>query len=194
MTSQKNVWIEGYSKTLEFAISSISWHHLQLENSLSCKKSKHFSLLCLTTLFYCSLLVSSLTGSAASLTFRRHPASQTVQVGSRVIFKCSVLLTNRKVTYEWQHNNQTIRTEKQSRFTIRSDGSLRIDNTDLDDSGNYQCIAMARAKRSGIIRRKARSRIAKLTVEGKLNTVVFVTNNKKFYGSFWLHRALLNAL
>lgn len=35
---------------------------------------------------------------------------------------------------------------------------------------------MARAKRSGIIRRKARSRIAKLTVEGKLNTVVFVTN------------------
>ena len=49
---------------------------------------------------------------------------------------------------------------------------------------------MVRAKRSGIIRRKARSRIAKLTVEGKFNTVIFVTNNKKFYGIFWLHRAL----
>lgn len=132
-----------------------------------------FSLLCLTTLFYCSLLVSSLTVSAASLTFLRHPTSQTVQAGSHVIFKCSVLLTYKKITYEWQHNNQTIRTEKQSRFTIRNDGSLRIADTHLDDSGSYQCIAMVRAKRSGIIRRKARSHIAKLTVEGKFNTVFF---------------------
>ena len=105
--------------------------------------------------------------------FLRHPTSQTVQAGSHVIFKCSVLLTYKKITYEWQHNNQTIRTEKQSRFTIRNDGSLRIADTHLDDSGSYQCIAMVRAKRSGIIRRKARSHIAKLTVEGKFNTVFF---------------------
>lgn len=130
-----------------------------------------------------AFLVSSLTVSAASLTFLRHPTSQTVQAGSHVIFKCSVLLTYKKITYEWQHNNQTIRTEKQSRFTIRNDGSLRIADTHLDDSGSYQCIAMVRAKRSGIIRRKARSHIAKLTVEGMCSEATITTRRaqgKKF--------------
>ena len=110
--------------------------------------------------------MSSLTESEPSLTFIAHPSSQTVSAGSHVTFKCSVLF-HRKITYEWHHNNKTIRTDKQPRFAIRSDGSLRIAKTDLDDAGVYQCIAILTAKRSKIVRKKARSRTAKLTVEGK---------------------------
>ena len=112
-------------------------------------------------------LVSSLTGSESSLTFLAHPSSQTVQAGSHVTFKCSARAYRKLIHYEWHHNNKTIRTDKQQRFTIRSDGSLRITNTELGDSGIYQCIAVATAKRSNVVRKKLRGRIAKLTVEGK---------------------------
>ena len=98
--------------------------------------------------------------------FLAHPSSQTVQVGGHVTLKCLVE-SHREIAYEWQHDNKTIRTDKRPRFTIRGDGSLRIIKADLDDSGIYQCIVIAKAKRSQTVRKKARSRTAKLTVEGK---------------------------
>lgn len=120
------------------------------------------------------LLVSSFTTSKTSLTFLQHPTSQTVQQGGHVTLNCTVS-AQRRISYEWKHNNKTIRTNKQSRFTITSDGSLRITNADLDDSGIYQCTAILTTKRSHTVRKKARSHTAKLTVEGMCNKAEIVT-------------------
>ena len=87
--------------------------------------------------------------------------------------------SSRKISYEWHQNNKTIRTDRQPRFTIRNDGSLRITKTDLDDSGIYQCIAIATAKRSNIVRKKARSRTAKLTVEGESVRFIYYLLNER---------------
>ena len=109
--------------------------------------------------------VSSLTESQSSLTLSTHPSSQTVLAGVTVTLKCSAQ-SNRKITYEWQHNNNTIRTDKEPRITIRDDGSLRISKTELDDEGMYRCIATTRkhgARRGKLVRK---SRQALLTVEG----------------------------
>jgi len=94
------------------------------------------------------------------------PSSQTVQAGEPVTLKCSAQ-SNKKVTYEWKHNNNTIQTDKEPRITIRDDGSLRISNTELDDDGMYRCIASTKrgAKKGRTVRK---SRLVRLTVKGKI--------------------------
>ncbi|XP_074631891.1 roundabout homolog 1-like isoform X3 [Acropora palmata] len=121
-----------------------------------------------------TILVSSIKISESNFEFLQHPVSQTVQEGGQVTFNCGVS-THRKISFQWQHNNRTIRTDRQPRFTIRSDGSLRITNADLDDSGIYQCTAVAKAKRSQAVRKKAKSRPATLLVEGMCDKAEIVT-------------------
>jgi len=109
--------------------------------------------------------VCSLTESQ-SLALITQPSSQTVQAGSPVTLKCSAQ-SNKKISYEWKRDNNTIQTDKEQRITIRDDGSLRISNTELDDDGTYRCIASTkRGAKKGRIVRKSRS--ARLTVEGKI--------------------------
>ena len=122
--------------------------------------------------FSVSFAVSSIKISESNFEFLQQPVSQTVQEGGQVTFNCGVS-THRKISYQWQHNNRTIRTDRQPRFTIRSDGSLRITNANLDDSGIYQCTAVAKAKRSQAVRKKAKSRPATLLVEGESS--LFIT-------------------
>ncbi|XP_029207691.2 peroxidasin homolog [Acropora millepora] len=121
-----------------------------------------------------TIFVSSIKISESNFEFLQQPVSQTVQEGGQVTFNCGVS-THRKISYQWQHNNRTIRTDRQPRFTIRSDGSLRITNADLDDSGIYQCTAVAKAKRSQAVRKKAKSRPATLVVEGMCDKAEIVT-------------------
>ena len=129
------------------------------------------SLKYLTTSLFLSLCiclsVSSLTESQSLLALTTQPSSQTVQAGSPVTLKCSAKTNKKPITFEWKRNNNTIQTDKEPRFTIRDDGSLRISKTDLDDAGMYRCIASAKrgTKRGKIVRK---SRFARLTVEGKI--------------------------
>ena len=137
--------------------------------------------------------MSSFTTSKTSLTFLQHPTSQTVQQGGHVTLNCTVS-AQRRISYEWKHNNKTIRTNKQSRFTITSDGSLRITKADLDDSGIYQCTAILTTKRSHTVRKKARSHTAKLTVEGTCGrSSIFSATNRRHL-SCWLPLLLLPAI
>ena len=110
--------------------------------------------------------MSSLTETQSFLALITQPSSQTVQDGIPVTLKCSAK-SNRKITFEWKHNNNTIQTDKERRITIRDDGSLRISKTDLDDDGMYRCIASVKrgTKRGKIVRK---SRLARLTVKGKI--------------------------
>ncbi|XP_078349358.1 contactin-3-like [Oculina patagonica] len=108
--------------------------------------------------------LSSLTETQSFLTLITQPSSKPVQAGNPVTLKCSAQ-SNKKITYEWQHNNNTIQTDKKPRITIRDDGSLRISKTELDDEGIYRCLAsIKRGARKGRLVRK--SRLALLTVEG----------------------------
>ena len=110
--------------------------------------------------------MSSLTESQSFLALITQPSSQTVQAGIPVVLKCSAK-SNKKITYEWKHNNNTIQSDQEPRMKIRDDGSLRISKTELDDAGIYRCIASTRrgAKKGKIVRK---SRWARLTVEGKI--------------------------
>lgn len=110
--------------------------------------------------------MSSLTESQSFFPLITQPSSQTVQAGNPVTLKCSAK-SNKKITYEWKHNNKTIQTDREPRITIRDDGSLRISKTELDDEGIYRCIASTRrgARKGRVIRK---SRLALLTVEGKI--------------------------
>lgn len=109
--------------------------------------------------------VSLFTETQSFLAIITEPASQTVQAGSSATLKCSAQ-SNKKITYEWVHNNNTIQVDKEPRITIRDDGSLRISKTELDDEGLYRCLAsIKRGTRKGRLVRK--SRPALLTVEGK---------------------------
>lgn len=121
-----------------------------------------------------ALLVSSLTESQSLLALTTQPSSQTVQAGSPVTLKCSAKTNKKPITFEWKRNNNTIQTDKEPRFTIRDDGSLRISKTDLDDAGMYRCIASAKrgTKRGKIIRK---SRFARLTVEGMCDQATILT-------------------
>ncbi|XP_020607403.1 roundabout homolog 1-like isoform X2 [Orbicella faveolata] len=117
--------------------------------------------------------MSSLTESQSFLALITQPSSQTVQAGIPVTLKCSAQ-SNKKITYEWKHNNNTIQTDKEPRITIRDDGSLRISKTELDDNGIYRCIASTRrgSKKGRIVRK---SRFARLTVEGMCDEATILT-------------------
>ena len=110
--------------------------------------------------------MSSVTESQSFLALITQPSSQTVQAGVTVTLKCSAQ-SNKKITYEWKHNNHTIQDDKETRITIRDDGSLKISKTELDDDGIYRCIASTRrgAKKGKLVRK---SRLARLTVQGKI--------------------------
>lgn len=118
--------------------------------------------------------VSSLTETQSFLALITQSSSKTVQAGSPVTFKCSAQ-SNKKITYEWQHNNNTIQTDKEPRITIRDDGSLRISKAELDDEGIYRCLAsIKRGARKGRLTRK--SRLALLTVEGRIFSLCLWTD------------------
>lgn len=104
---------------------------------------------------------SSLTESQSTLQWQTQPSQQTVDAGSSVSFSCLAQYSKKIHAYEWEYNNQTLATDLDARFTTSDeDRTLTISSTELEDRGDYRCVAIRKDKIIG------KSQNAALNVRG----------------------------
>ncbi|KAJ7352984.1 hypothetical protein OS493_032923 [Desmophyllum pertusum] len=111
-------------------------------------------------------LGSSLTESQSTLQWQTQPSQQTVDAGSSVSFSCLAQYSKKIHAYEWEYNNQTLATDLDARFTTSDeDRTLTISSTELEDRGDYRCVAIRKGKIIG------KSQNAALNVRGICSSV-----------------------
>lgn len=112
-------------------------------------------------------LGSSLTAGEAqsNFTWINEPASQIVDEGSTVTFKCSGTYPNATAEYHWRYNNESLKANENPRYSIKANGTqLEIKNANQTAEGTYQCFVTTADTNETI----GESLKAVLSVKGKL--------------------------
>ncbi|KAK5619469.1 hypothetical protein CRENBAI_013854 [Crenichthys baileyi] len=111
---------------------------------------------CLSQNKYGAILSQRSRLTIASITeFESHPVSMVVSEGSVARFSCAVT-SSPPATITWEYNRSTLPLQT-DRITVLLNGVLQIHNVQLEDAGQYRCVATNIGSRS-------KSREATLTV------------------------------
>ena len=86
-------------------------------------------------------------------------------------FTCSATYSKKIQLYKWEHNNLSLPTNDDPRYTLKNDGqTLEISQTKVEDRGVYRCVATRKGKDLG------RSQNAALNVKGTCDIMLLSGN------------------